>query len=114
MDKKDFASQKVLAELGLSENRRLTPEEEATLRRALDPEEDFLFKVRQLYGITEDEVTTDCREENGITVGMIDGIIAQVRILRDRNTDNPEVKEVLKDLADDEDFQWLCDKVSSI
>ena len=56
-------------------------------------------------------ITSDCREEDGITIGLMDGIIAQVRILRDRKLKSKEIKEVFKDLADDEDFEWLCNKI---
>lgn len=65
----------------------------------------------RLTDLKEKEIDTNCREEIGITVGMIDGLIAQIRVLRDRDIDNEEVREVLKDLGDDEDFAWLCDKV---
>jgi len=65
----------------------------------------------RLTDLKEKEIDTNCREEIGITVGMIDGLIAQLRVLRDRDMDSKEVREVLKDLGDDEDFQWLCDKV---
>ena len=65
------------------------------------------------YLIYEAEtINTDCREERGITVGLLDGLIAQIRILRDRDTDHKDVIEVFKDLADDEDFEWLCKKVN--
>ena len=65
----------------------------------------------KLSDLKEKEINTNCREEIGITVGMIDGLIAQIRVLRDRDMNNEEVQEVLKDLGDDEDFQWLCDEV---
>ena len=65
----------------------------------------------KLNDLKEKEINTNCREEIGITVGMIDGLIAQIRVLRDRDMNNEEVQEVLKDLGDDEDFQWLCDEV---
>ena len=61
----------------------------------------------------EGEMDTDCREEIGITVGIIDGLIAQIRVLRDRDLESPEVQEAFMDLADDEDFAWLCSKVNS-
>jgi hypothetical protein len=61
--------------------------------------------------LIEGTVNSDCRDDEGITVGLMDGIIAQIRILRDRKLDGKEVKEVFKDLAADEDFKWLCDKI---
>lgn len=47
---------------------------------------------------------TDCRDEVGITVGLIDGVISIMRILVTRDLSDPEVKEALQDLRDDEDF----------
>jgi len=60
------------------------------------------------------EISSDCREENGITIGLIDGIIAQIRVLRERDISPREVREALRDLADDEDFDWLCRKVNRL
>lgn len=62
--------------------------------------------------LIEDEITTNCREEEGITVGMVDGLIAQIRILRERDLNSDAVREALLDLGDDEDFAWLCSKVN--
>lgn len=61
---------------------------------------------------------TDCRSRDGITVGLIDGLIAQCRILRQRL--EPEsrdgcrrlahsVRESLADLGQDEDVQFLLE-----
>jgi len=61
-------------------------------------------------GIIEGAIDTNCRTETGITVGLIDGMIAQIRILRKRELTAKEIKEVFADLADDEDFKWLYDK----
>jgi len=57
------------------------------------------------------EINTNCREVDGITVGLLDGIIAQIRILRHRKLSHEEVQEAFLDMADDEDVQWLCDKL---
>lgn len=51
--------------------------------------------------------TVDCRSPDGITIGLIDGIIATARILRERDLSTPAVFEALQDLADDEDVAWL-------
>lgn len=59
-------------------------------------------RLQELSGIK-----TDCREEIGITVGLIDSIITQCRILRKRNLAPEEVKEALLDLIDDEDLQFI-------
>ena len=49
MNKKDCAVEKVLAELGLRDEPKLSAEEEEMLQRALDPEKEFLYQVEQLY-----------------------------------------------------------------
>lgn len=51
--------------------------------------------------------TLDCRSPEGITVGLIDGIIAVARVLQDQDLSHPAVIEALKDLAEDEDVAWL-------
>lgn len=53
------------------------------------------------------EQPLDCRSEEGVTVGLIDGIIATFRVLRLRLQEGgaqSEVIEALKDLAQDEDL----------
>lgn len=54
------------------------------------------------------EAFTDCRSEEGITVGLIDTLITICRILRHRDLSGVATKEALKDLASDEDFLWFC------
>lgn len=57
---------------------------------------------------TPDHATPlDCRSPEGITVSLIDGLIATARILRDRDLSHPAVVEALTDLAGDEDLAWL-------
>lgn len=51
-----------------------------------------------------DKVTTNCRDEEGVTVGLIDALISIGRILANRDLNQPAVREALKDLADDEDI----------
>lgn len=56
---------------------------------------------------------TDCRSPVGITVGLIDGMIAMARVLRQRSHGDlsaPEVQEALKDFTTDEDVRWLMEK----
>lgn len=52
--------------------------------------------------------TTDCRSEEGITVGLIDSVIALSRVINQRlrvlNL-TPAVEEALKDLASDADLK---------
>ena len=49
MNEKDAAVIKALAELGLHKEVPLTPEQENLLKRALDPEEEFLSQVEQIF-----------------------------------------------------------------
>lgn len=67
--------------------------------------------MKFLKNLIEGKIDADCREETGITVGLLDGLIAQIRVIRERDTSNKDVVEVFKDLADDEDFDWLIDQV---
>lgn len=53
------------------------------------------------------DVYSDCRSENGITMGLVDSLITICRILKVRNLSNSNVKQALKDLAEDEDFNFL-------
>jgi hypothetical protein len=50
---------------------------------------------------------TDCRSDDGITVGLIDSIITACRVLRKRDFAPLPVQEALKDLAADGDFARL-------
>jgi len=49
----------------------------------------------------------DCRSETGITIGLIDALITINRLLIDRDLTDTDVKEALKDLKADEDFNDL-------
>lgn len=53
---------------------------------------------------------TNCREDVGITVSLIDAIIAQCRILKSRDLSNKAVKEALLDLQGDEDLKFILSK----
>lgn len=52
-------------------------------------------------------ITTDCRSEEGVTIGLVDAIIAVVRILSKRDLSPASVQEALKDLASDEDLATI-------
>lgn len=52
-------------------------------------------------------IVTDCRSEEGITVGLIDSLIAVARIAAKRPLDSPAIQEALQDLASDEDIKFL-------
>ena len=49
------------------------------------------------------EIVTDCRSEEGITVGLIDAIISICRVLSERDLSPPAVREAIEDLRTDED-----------
>lgn len=53
--------------------------------------------------------STDCRSEEGVTVGLIDAIMTMSRLLSRRNLSHPAVQEALKDLNADEDLQMLLE-----
>ena len=53
------------------------------------------------------ESTTDCRSEEGITVGLIDSLISISRILAKRDLNSPAVLEALKDLQSDSDVKII-------
>jgi hypothetical protein len=54
---------------------------------------------------------TDCRDEVGVTVGLVDGLIAICRVLARRDLTQPDVVEALLDLADDEDLRKILKSV---
>lgn len=56
---------------------------------------------------TSFESSTDCRSDVGITVGLIDGIIAMARVLKSRDQCSEEVQQALADLRADEDIAAL-------
>lgn len=50
---------------------------------------------------------TNCRSEEGVTVGLIDAIISISRILANRNLSSKVVTEALKDLREDGDLNLI-------
>jgi hypothetical protein len=52
-------------------------------------------------------MNTDCRTEEGITIGLIDSIIIISRILAKRKLNTPQIQEALKDLGSDEDLESI-------
>jgi hypothetical protein len=52
-------------------------------------------------------ITTDCRSEDGVTVSLIDALIAIARVLSKRDFTPQSVQEALKDLASDEDIACI-------
>ena len=60
------------------------------------------------------ETHTCCRSREGITVGLIDGIIASARVIRQREAQSAHdgeyseaVTQALEDLRQDDDMNWL-------
>lgn len=53
MKKKDAETIKVLTQLGLRQDQQLTPEQEQMLKNALDPQEDYLEKIKKLFEPTD-------------------------------------------------------------
>lgn len=51
---------------------------------------------------------TDCRSEVGITVSLIDGMIAMCRVIATRNLDDPAIAEALDDFSNDESVALIC------
>lgn len=51
--------------------------------------------------------STDCREETGITVGLIDSLIYISRILAKRELIEPAILEALADLRSDGDLRSI-------
>lgn len=49
--------------------------------------------------------STDCRSDEGITVGLIDTIINSCRLLKQRSWSGTAILEALKDMAQDEDVK---------
>lgn len=53
--------------------------------------------------------TTNCRDETGITVGLIDSLISIARVIVRRDLTAPEVIEALRDFGSDEDIAALIE-----
>ncbi len=50
---------------------------------------------------------TDCRTEEGTTVGLIDSVITVARVLAKRDLSTPAVLDALRDLRTDSDVASL-------
>jgi len=60
---------------------------------------------------TEYTTSTDCRNDDGVIVGLIDGIIAQLRAIRRLNIPfNRSILHAIEDLKSDEDLEYLLNK----
>lgn len=56
---------------------------------------------------------TDCRSEDGVTVGLIDAIISICRVLSKRSFTSSVVKEALCDLSNDEDLRAILQNINA-
>jgi len=56
------------------------------------------------------EIQTDCRSEEGVTVGLIDSLIFIARVLAKRDLGSHGVREALADLQSDEDIALLLQR----
>jgi len=52
---------------------------------------------------------TSCRSDEGITVGLVDSFITNLRLFKDRDLTSQSIQEALLDVADDPDFQYFLD-----
>lgn len=57
-----------------------------------------------------DNTSTDCRSDEGVTVGLIDAIITQCRVLKGRDFTTPAIQAALVDLYSDSDWTTLRDR----
>lgn len=62
---------------------------------------------RATLGSMTEHFHGDCRTPSGVTVGLIDGLIATCRVLRARDLTDPAVVGALKDLREDEDVRGI-------
>jgi ATP-dependent protease Clp ATPase subunit len=53
------------------------------------------------------DIYTDCRSDEGVTVGLVDAIITIARVLRHRDLSGEAVRQALLDIANDEDVRFL-------
>jgi len=61
--------------------------------------------------INEDEEQISCRSEEGITVGIIDSMITNLRLIKSRDLSPKSVQEALLDIGDDPDLEFLLDAI---
>ena len=59
-----------------------------------------------------DEIS--CRSEEGITVGIIDSIITDLRLIKDRDLTPHSVQEALLDIAEDPDLDFFLNVLRDV
>jgi len=57
------------------------------------------------------EETISCRSEEGITVGIIDSFITNLRLIKKRDLKPKSVQEALLDIGDDPDFDYFLEEI---
>lgn len=62
-------------------------------------------QIKEFLGLTEEEIS--CRSDEGITVGLVDSFITNLRLFKDRDLSPQSVQEALLDVADDPDFKYF-------
>jgi len=65
-------------------------------------------------GCAVSETSTDCRTPEGMTVGLVDCLIAVCRVLAKRDLSGAEVGEALRDFRDDEDVRAVWAAVNRL
>lgn len=53
----------------------------------------------------------ECRSEEGVTVSLVDGIIAFLRVLAPRDLSPQHAQEALQDLSQDHDLRAVLDSI---
>lgn len=64
---------------------------------------------RPLAQVAQVGEVQSCRSEEGITVGLVDALIAINRVLAPRDMSTKNVQEALADLFEDSDFRKVRD-----
>ena len=59
----------------------------------------------RVYDLKEKEIS--CRSEEGITIGLIDSFITNLRLFKERDLSSPDIQEALLDVIDDPDFAYF-------
>ena len=66
-------------------------------------------QMKKALNLTEEEIS--CRSDEGITVGLVDSFITNLRLFKDRDTSPQGVQEALLDVADDPDFEYFLSEL---
>ena len=61
----------------------------------------------KIYNNQINEKEISCRSDEGITVGLVDSFITNLRLFKDRDLSPESVQEALLDVADDPDFKYF-------